>query len=509
MGLLLLLGLCQSSVSPPGSKLVSRASLNRIETPRVTCQRCGRPEGRFCICASLPPAPLRLSTRLLVLQHPAEAKKTIASVPLIPLCVDQVRILKGQCFTSEIDFLQESISEGYEPLLLFPGPGATALDVSTAECIANEDGGGAEGLEQQRRAPEQQRRASQSIVASERKKLLVLIDGTWTQARHMHRWSPSLAAACKQVMFESDAASIIDALRREPEKHCTSTLEAFARALRLVEPTERAEQAASYMEGALSAVVQKQLSMVGSSAPRFVDRKKRTWNRKLFRSDGLRKQARAGDVAMVAAPDSIGRSKAVALEAVAGETDEFGHPTLWRSTHHGASRVVWRRNTREWLRGQGPPVELPPKFNIVSGLPDVSEVRPRLSAAEYEEWCVEVIRAMIELLPADQVAIFYQTPGRYSGEGGSWLDKGYLCTRGAREAGAACVWQKVVLFQDSVGRERGGTRPGFVQMLCFSKRHRGEVTGGIDMHQATLQPSLLHSHHSVYCAEQCHGTTRL
>ena len=358
-------------------------------------------------------------------------------------------------------------------------------------------------------APEQQRRASQSIVASERKKLLVLIDGTWTQARHMHRWSPSLAAACKQVMFESDAASIIDALRREPEKHCTSTLEAFARALRLVEPTERAEQAASYMEGALSAVVQKQLSMVGSSAPRFVDRKKRTWNRKLFRSDGLRKQARAGDVAMVAAPDSIGRSKAVALEAVAGETDEFGHPTLWRSTHHGASRVVWRRNTREWLRGQGPPVELPPKFNIVSGLPDVSEVRPRLSAAEYEEWCVEVIRAMIELLPADHVGIFYQTPGRYSGEGGAWLDKGYLCTRGAREAGAACVWQKVVLFQDSVGRERGGTRPGFVQMLCFSKRHRGEVTGGIDMHQATLQPSLLHSHHSVYCAEQCHGTTRL
>jgi 2-polyprenyl-3-methyl-5-hydroxy-6-metoxy-1,4-benzoquinol methylase len=34
------------------------------------------------------------------------------------------------------------------------------------------------------------------------------------------------------------------------------------------------------------------------------------------------------------------------------------------------------------------------------------------------------------------------------------------------------VWQKVVLFQDSVGRVRGGTRPGFINMLCFSKEHR-------------------------------------
>ena len=63
------------------------------------------------------------------------------------------------------------------------------------------------------------------------------------------------------------------------------------------------------------------------------------------------------------------------------------------------------------------------------------------------------------------------TPGRYSGEGGAWLDKGYLCTVGARQAGAACVWQKVVVIQDSVGRSRGG-RPGFVNMLCFSKSHR-------------------------------------
>jgi len=31
---------------------------------------------------------------------------------------------------------------------------------------------------------------------------------------------------------------------------------------------------------------------------------------------------------------------------------------------------------------------------------------------------------MIALLPPDNVCILYQTPGRYSAEGGAWLDKG-------------------------------------------------------------------------------------
>mmetsp|Transcript_37935 Transcript_37935/g.100306 ORF Transcript_37935/g.100306 Transcript_37935/m.100306 type:complete len:171 (+) Transcript_37935:671-1183(+) len=68
--------------------------------------------------------------------------------------------------------------------------------------------------------------------------------------------------------------------------------------------------------------------------------------------------------------------------------------------------------------------------------------------------------------------IRYQTPGRYTGADGSWLDKGFFCQLGARQAGAKCVWQKVVLYQDSVGRKRGGTRGGFINLLCFSKRHR-------------------------------------
>ena len=157
--------------------------------------------------------------------------------------------------------------------------------------------------------------------------------------------------------------------------------------------------------------------------------------------------------------------------------DRYGLPTRWVSLpeEHRPRRLVWRLNTASFLRGErtiDPTPELPDRFNIVSSIPDISEVRPAMTASEYERWTVEMARSMLRLLPPDQVCILYQTPGRFSGEGGAWLDKGFLCQLGARRAGAACVWQKIVLADDCVGRRRGGTRAGFIQLLCFSKRHR-------------------------------------
>jgi DTW domain-containing protein YfiP len=534
-----------AALSPlPQSRLrPSRASRNIVETPRDLCPRCRRPpqlHGRkFCICSTLPSEPIALQhTRVLILQHPAESKKTIASVPLIPLCIQQFDVKKGNHFSASV--VQQAVDEGFEPLLLFPGPGALALDAEVP------NGQNAEDSNPQ--APRDGQSFTASDPASPRKVCLVLIDGTWTQARHMVRHSPELAACCKHVMFEGEVEAIINPLRREPEQHCTSTLEACTRALRLVERTPQASAAADHMEAALRAIVNAQLSMVGSSPPRFVDRKQRTWNRKLFRSGpptggkaaatgstragppqmidlaatggdfmttgGLMHEGGAASVASAAStraespqmahshaplseaelevlPCGGGMPSLQALAATvpsapehtakgatAGGYDANGHPTVWSAMHEGVPRVVWRRDTAKWLRAATDSnsgecdVALPPSFNIVSGLPDISEVRPKVSPPQYEAWCIEVVTRMMQLLPDDRVAIFYQTPGRYSGEDGSWLDKQYLVTAGARAAGALCVWQKIVLYQDSVGRKRGGTRAGFVTLLCFSKGHR-------------------------------------
>ena len=131
-------------------------------------------------------------------------------------------------------------------------------------------------------------------------------------------------------------------------------------------------------------------------------------------------------------------------------------------------------DTNDWLNGAARcSLALPPRYNVITSLPDISELgtrRQRLSPEQYEQWVVQVVSQILNILPPNQVAIFYQTPGRTSGIDGGWLDKGFLCQLGAREAGARCVWQKIAL-DGPPGIERAG-RPAFVNMMCFSKLHR-------------------------------------
>ena len=234
-----------------------KARKNDVDEPRTLCTRCVRPRP-VCICEALPPAALPTETKVLVLQNPVEAKKKVATVPLIPLSITDCTIVRGICFSEELPELRSAVDDGYLPLLLYPGDDAQPL-----EAWAGTGAGEA--------------------AHNGKKALLILVDGTWRQAHHMLRHSPGLAAACQRVCFSSATTSDFDRLRREPAQHCISTVEACARALRLLEPTE---SAAVYMEESLRQMVAAQLRHVGSDggAPRFVDRKTRTANRAKFRS---------------------------------------------------------------------------------------------------------------------------------------------------------------------------------------------------------------------------------
>jgi len=234
-----------SKIMEPGA---SRAMRNAVQVARDVCPRCSRPTPA-CICSALPSEPLETATRVLVLQHPAEAKRQIASVPLISMCMKSVLVTKGVSFSGDIEPLQQAVQSGFEPLLLFPSADAVALDSVNA-----------------------------STLATGSKKLLVLIDGTWTQARHMVRHSPELLGRCTPIKFDQRIDSIFNALRREPEPYCMSTVEACARALRFLEPSAAAQAAARHMDASLKLLVQGQIANVGRDV-RFIDRKRRTGNR--------------------------------------------------------------------------------------------------------------------------------------------------------------------------------------------------------------------------------------
>ena len=81
--------------------------------------------------------------------------------------------------------------------------------------------------------------------------------------------SPELTSVCQQVQFLSESESIYpEELRKEPEKHCISTLECCAQALQYVECAQEAKQ---YLEGTMKRMVDMRIyvSQTRDREPRF------------------------------------------------------------------------------------------------------------------------------------------------------------------------------------------------------------------------------------------------
>ena len=132
-------------------------------------------------------------------------------------------------------------------------------------------------------------------------------------------------------------------------------------------------------------------------------------------------------------------------------------------------RTVECADALAWLAGR----ETLAGCSVVTSLPDVSEF-PELELAGWKQWFIRAAVQVMVKVPADGVAIFYQTDVK---KAGAWVDKGFLISKAAEEAGCETLWHKVVC------RRAPGTvtfgRPAYSHMLCFSRGVR------VDLGQAT------------------------
>jgi hypothetical protein len=161
---------------------------------RVTCQRCRRPDP-LCVCKDLPAIPS--VSRVVLLQHPREAKVAICSARLTRLALERAELHRGVVF--EEDPRVRALAETPGAALLFPGGGAT---------------------------PAQHVPAPPSV--------LFVFDGTWFHAGKMLTVNPRLAALPRIAVFPSTPSGYGE-LRREPAPGHLSTAEAVALALGLLE----------------------------------------------------------------------------------------------------------------------------------------------------------------------------------------------------------------------------------------------------------------------------------
>lgn len=184
---------------------------------RATCLRCLRPES-FCVCSELRPVSTR--TRVVLLQHPREARLAICSAWLTRLSLENAELHRGFGFGGDPQ-VQEIISVP-GAALLYPGEGS----VPAASLHDNPP------------------------------TVLLAIDGTWLQSVKMLAANPALAAL-PRISVEPDRPSGYGELRREPAEHCLSTLDAVACALGALEGSpERFEP----MRGAFRRMVEQQLA---------------------------------------------------------------------------------------------------------------------------------------------------------------------------------------------------------------------------------------------------------
>ena len=160
----------------------------------LRCRRC-RLHGELCVCALVPR--LVTSTRLVLLLHRDEQRKTTNTGQLAAACLTGSRVLvRGRPDAPDEPLTWDPATR---PLYLFPHEDARPL----AELV----GGGPVTL--------------------------IVPDGTWRQASKMRKRVPGLAAVPCVTLPPGEPSRY--RLREEHTDHGLSTIEAIARALGLLE----------------------------------------------------------------------------------------------------------------------------------------------------------------------------------------------------------------------------------------------------------------------------------
>ncbi|HEY1532867.1 MAG TPA: tRNA-uridine aminocarboxypropyltransferase [Polyangiaceae bacterium] len=160
------------------------------------CWRCRRPM-RVCYCAAV--RPIETRTRVVILQHPRESDVPINTARIAELSLSSSTLHVGLDFSAD-RALQAALSNPEAPaILLYPGKGAKDLS----------------------------REPPSGPVT------LVVIDGTWWQASKLFKLNPFLRELPCYGLAPAEESRY--RIRKEPEAHCLSTIEALEAALSVLE----------------------------------------------------------------------------------------------------------------------------------------------------------------------------------------------------------------------------------------------------------------------------------
>lgn len=172
---------------------------------RDKCPQCRRPVP-VCWCPGLPKNRLSPSSRLIILQHPAEVKRCLRTAPMLSFALES-----GKCLTFRGKKFPLPKHEGLLEILTDPN---TVMLYPTDDSVALDS-------------------LDPVGINGQKPYSLVILDGTWPQAKAMYHASPVLRSirSCKLVGVPISEYVI----RTQPTEGCLSTLETGALALSILE----------------------------------------------------------------------------------------------------------------------------------------------------------------------------------------------------------------------------------------------------------------------------------
>lgn len=173
------------------------------EAPSDSVER-SRDRERASLALELPVEPIAAPVRVLVLQHPQEPDKELGSAALLVRSLKNARLRVGLSWPS----LSRALGEEAKPsewAVLYLGPKGKSYpqEVNFVD------------------------RKGEVTSRPERIVGLILLDGTWSQAKAMW-WRNPWLLKCKRVVLQPEASSRYGKLRREPRREALSTIESAA-----------------------------------------------------------------------------------------------------------------------------------------------------------------------------------------------------------------------------------------------------------------------------------------
>lgn len=178
----------------------------RLQEPlyRQLCPVCVQPDFG-CYCSHLSPFDPQISFVILI--HPIEVKRRIATGRMSHLCLQGSYLIQGQDYTHTPKVNQLIADEDFHSVILYPGP--VSQNVSNLTNLEKSN-----------------------LFPKNKKLRIFVIDGTWATARKMTRQSENLKKL-PRICFSPTTPSNFR-VRKQPKPHCYSTIEAIHQTIELL-----------------------------------------------------------------------------------------------------------------------------------------------------------------------------------------------------------------------------------------------------------------------------------